>query len=222
MLLSAWAGHGLRPDSLDGRNRPPLQVANLVPEQIGEWYWVAQPFRASDVALQKKIDSVYEQTLERTYRRNDGVMIMLSIAYGSNQSGDGFQVHRPEYCYSAQGFSVKAHGDVRIAGLQSRLDTRRLVARRSDRVEPISYWITVGEYVELPGLRRKLAQLRYGLQGEIPDGMIIRVSSIDARIENAFEIHEHFLRSWLGASAPDARQRFFGKQVDFPGRQSGA
>lgn len=53
------------------------------------------------------------------------------------------------------------------------LDVRRLVAVQHGRVEPITYWMTVGKQTTLPGLGRKLAQMRYGLLGEIPDGALV-------------------------------------------------
>lgn len=62
--------------------------------------------------LANNLDKLYSQTLTRTYINNDGYRIMLSVAYGENQlSSDVTQVHRPEFCYVAQGFysEVKNH-----------------------------------------------------------------------------------------------------------------
>ena len=53
--------------------------------------------------------------------------------------------------------------------------------------------MTVGEVAVRPGLQRKLAQLRYSLRGEIPDGMLLRVSSLDGDRERAFRLHASFI-----------------------------
>jgi hypothetical protein len=53
--------------------------------------------------------------------------------------------------------------------------------------------MTVGDQLALPGLSRKLAQIRYGLQGQIPDGMLVRISSLDRESERAFALQAAFV-----------------------------
>ena len=48
---------------------------------------------------------MYDQVLERTYVHPSGLRMMLSVAYGRQQSV-GLQMHRPEVCYRAGGFRV--------------------------------------------------------------------------------------------------------------------
>jgi hypothetical protein len=45
----------------------------------------------------------------------------------------------------------------------------------------------------MPGVPRKLVQLRYGLLGEIPDGMLVRVSSLVNNSEDAFALQARFI-----------------------------
>jgi EpsI family protein len=126
---------------------------------------------------------------------------MLAIAYGSRQLGNALQAHRPEYCYQAQGFVLlQAHEDwLDLPGLQ--LPLRRLLARQQQRFEPISYWMTVGDQATRPGLERKLLQLRHSLQGRIPDGMLVRVSSLDRDSTSAWQRQADFIAE-LHRAAP--------------------
>ena len=58
------------------------------------------------------------------------------------------------------------------------------------------------------GLSKKIAEMSYGLSGKIPDGMLIRLSSIDSDAEKAFRIQEQFASEMLAAVAPADRNRF--------------
>ena len=49
------------------------------------------------------------------------------------------------------------------------LQVVRLMATAGQRREPITYWVTLGHSASIPGVSRKLAQLKYGLQGWIMD-----------------------------------------------------
>ncbi len=58
---------------------------------------------------------------------------------------------------------------------------------------------------------QKLAQMRYGLRGLIADGMLVRVSSIDADREHAYRVQAGFIAD-LAANMPMAvRSRAFGE-----------
>ena len=64
--------------------------------------------QATDIQIRAKeaiINKIYNQTLTRTYINPRGDRIMLSIAYGRDQS-DALQMHKPELCYPAQGFRL--------------------------------------------------------------------------------------------------------------------
>jgi hypothetical protein len=71
--------------------------------------------------------------------------------------------------------------------------------------------VTVGDKATLPGLDRKLVQLSYGLSGKIPDGLLVRVSSIDGNEKNAHHLQERFIRELLGVVNPKARAQLAGR-----------
>ena len=207
LITLAWF---LRPTELLAKSDP-LVLTQVFPESFGDWK-VDDSITPLEVTpeLKAKLDKTYDQTLSRTYINSQGYRIMLSVAYGGNQSSDSTQVHRPEFCYTAQGFSITRPEDVtlKIAGLP--LPVRRMVASLRQRIEPISYWITIGDQATVPGIGRKLLQLQYGLSGRVPDGLLIRISSIDGAIPEAYVQQVEFMGQLRKALAPKDSNRVFG------------
>jgi EpsI family protein len=183
----------------------------MIPESFGDWQVdrsIVPLLISPDV--QAKLDKIYNQTLARTYVNSKGQRVMLSVAYGGDQS-DSMRAHRPEVCYAAQGFNITQAllGELHIG--QGVLPVRRLVAVHGRRNEPITYWMVVGDQIAVSGLAQKLAQLRYGLTGTVPDGMLVRVSTIDSDESRAFGIQDAFVESLLKSVGPAARIRVAGR-----------
>jgi EpsI family protein len=158
---------------------------------------------------QAALDRIYDQTLARTYIDANGQRVMLSIAYGGDQS-KALQLHLPEVCYVAQGFQIVQKGEGTLATGFGSLPVRRLVARADMRNEPITYWITVGDQLTRSGFAQKLQLLAYGLSGKIPDGMLVRVSSITPDALAAYQLQDGFSAALLAALTPQARTRLLG------------
>jgi exosortase B len=193
LLLAAGAAHFLTPTRYQADQRA-IDLETLVPQSFADWR-IDEQAQIALVSPEMKasLDRLYSQSLARTYINSQGQRIMLSIAYGGNQLGNELQAHRPEYCYRAQGFSLLDAHESQLSLPGQSLSVRRLVARQDARNEPVTYWMTVGDQLALPGLSRKLAQIRYGLQGQIPDGMLVRISSLDRESERAFALQAAFV-----------------------------
>jgi EpsI family protein len=155
------------------------------------------------------LEKIYDQTLSRTYVDGAGRRVMLSIAYGGDQS-KALQLHLPEVCYVAQGFQIVREGSDRLASPYGLLPVQRLVARQQQRNEPITYWITIGEHATRSGIEQKLRRLAYGLSGEIPDGMLVRVSSISNDEPGAWRVQDRFIADLLAALGGAERVRLIG------------
>ena len=176
----------------------------LIPKQFGEWRLdpFSVPLQVSPDQL-AFVNAIYAQTLSRTYINAAGERVMMSLAYVEQQS-DEWGVHLPEVCYPAQGFRMR---DSRIGAVplpSTNLPVNQIVATLGKRVEPITYWVTVGDQVSTSGGERKLMQMRYALRGYIPDGILVRLSSIEEDKERAYKLHAQFiadLRATLGAEA---------------------
>lgn len=155
------------------------------------------------------IATLYDQTLSRTYVNAQGQRVMLSIAYGGDQSKQ-LQLHLPEVCYVAQGFDMLKDRRDELATGFGKLPVKRLVARQNTRNEPITYWVTIGDKAVMSGLDQKMQRFLYGLSGRIPDGMLVRVSTIEADEVNAYKVQDRFVHQMLSALDPQARSRLLG------------
>jgi len=191
--------------------RPKTPLSELVPASFGEWVEDrSMPVVLPAPDVQANLNKVYNQVLARTYVNKQGYRIMLSVAYGGDQS-DGMQVHRPEVCYPAQGFEVQRvwADDVQLADRS--IPVTRATTRLGPRIEPLTYWIINGEQVIRPGFGARLVQLQYTMRGKIPDGMLVRVSSIDPEMKRAFEMQDRFSRDMAQALDPAFRIRIVGQ-----------
>lgn len=212
MVVAAGIAMAARPSAKMAEQRARIDLEMAVPASFGDWKIDTSivPIAVSP-EVQAKLNQIYGQTLSRTYINTAGQRIMLSIAYGGDQSNDESQVHRPEYCYAAQGFQVHSSVVSKAVTEYGELTVRRLLAVQGPRSEPITYWITVGEKATLPGIGRKLAQIGYGLRGTVPDGVLVRVSSIEQSGGNPYTLQDQFVADMLKAVDPDTRLRIAGR-----------
>lgn len=213
MLIAAGLTVFFTPSKRLADLAPKVNLETLIPKQFGEWKIDNSivPIQVSP-DVQAALNAIYNQTLSRTYINNQGQRIMLSIAYGSDQGSDSMQVHRPEYCYKAQGFDLTLTGDELLSTQYGPVPVRRLLGEQRTRTEPITYWITIGDKSLLPGLQRKLTQLAYGLTGKIPDGLLFRISSIDPDTAHAYKLQDQFVNQLLAVVDSSTREKLIGKQ----------
>ncbi len=210
MLATSAGALALRPTHKIADQGPKVDLEAMIPHSFADWREEKQP-SAQIVDPQQKelLDKIYSQMLTRTYVNNKGYRIMLSIAYGSDQS-DSMQVHKPEICYPAQGFVLQNKQAGSLALNNGSIPVVRILTTLGQRSEPVTYWTTIGDQAIKPGIHKKFIEMSYGLTGKIPDGMLIRVSSIDPDTRNAYEIQNRFSAQMLEALAPEQRQRFTG------------
>jgi EpsI family protein len=210
LIIAMLAGMGLTPTHRLAAEQS-ISLETLIPKSFANWQLDPRiaPVSVSR-EVQAKLDKIYNQVLSRTYVNSGGEMIMLSVAYGGNQIGESLQVHRPEYCYAAQGFQVLSGVVDALSTRFGSLSVRRVVATKGPRHEPITYWLTVGDKATLPGWRRKLVQIGYGLSGRIPDGMLVRISSISPDNEEAYKAQDEFIRALLDRLRAEDRVKVMG------------
>lgn len=212
MFAAAGMALALKPTQKVADGRPKIDLEVLIPKAFSDWKIdeTIVPLIA-DPEVQAKLDKIYNQTLTRTYINSKGERIMLSIAYGGDQS-DSMAVHKPEVCYPAQGFQILRSPVVSSFSTENgaSIPVKRLVAAQGARIEPITYWTTVGDKVAVNGWKWKLQQMTYGLTGKIPDGLLFRISSIQVDEANAYQLQDEFTRELLNAMSPGGRQRIIG------------
>lgn len=187
-----------------------INLEIMIPDKFGEWQIDKSilPLQV-DAETRASLDKIYNQTLARTYVNSLGEHIMLSIAYGGDQS-DSLAVHKPEVCYYVQGFEIIKTLSDELLTQYGKLPIKRLLAVKGNRNEPITYWVTIGNKAVLPGFNQKLQQLRYGLTGSVPDGMLVRVSSISLDEDRAYQLQAIFIQDLLSTIGTKERVRLIG------------
>lgn len=212
LCIAAAIAVGLTPRQKMADLGARMDLEETVPKAFGQWRIdpTIVPVALSP-EVEAKLAKFYTQTLSRTYRNDRGERVMLSIAYGANQLSEATQVHRPEYCYAGHGFQIVSNRVDKLAVNDATLDVRRLIAAQPFRNEPITYWLVVGETATLPGVGRRMSQMRYGLSGRIPDGVVFRVSSIGADSDKEWLLQERFIGDLVRALPDGTRTRLVGE-----------
>ncbi len=210
MLVAAGLSLAMTPTKKIADQSGKFDLSVMVPQSFGEWHVDKSvvPIEPSP-ELKAVIEKLYQQTLSRSYVNPNGDRIMLSIAYGGDQSRS-MQVHKPEVCYTAQGFQITKESVGEITSQFGSIPVKRLIAEMGSRTEPITYWITTGDKVTRDGLAWRLTQLRYGLTGKIPDGMLFRVSAISKDDRAAYAIQDKFSNDLLTTLNTKDRGRLIG------------
>ena len=199
-----------RPTARLSAEEPVFSLEAMIPKQFGDWR--EEPQRTGQVInpeTEKLLNKLYSQILARTYVNSSGYHIMLSIAYGSDQHGS-LQAHKPEVCYPAQGFVVRKNEPGQLITKYGEIPVRRLFTTKGSRQEPVTYWFTVGGTTVLGTTEKRLVDLKYGLTGRIPDGILFRVSSIDPDQTRANKVQDQFVNQLLQSVPLAARKRLSG------------
>lgn len=210
MVATAASAGLLKPQNYLADTRQKVSLEAIVPEAFEGWTMAQVSSGVVNPQQETLIRAIYAETLTRTYVSARGERVMLSIAYGKNQS-DASQVHTPEVCYPGQGFQVKSieRGDLETPF--GRIPVRRLeTSFGTQRAEPVTYWTTLGDYAVTNGSEKKFKEIEYALQGYIADGLLFRVSSIDPDTRRGYNLQANFVNALLMALTPDQRRRLAG------------
>lgn len=210
LMFSASVGaYMLRPDQKTA-DIAKISLETMIPKAFGDWR--EEPQRSLAVVnpqTQALLDKLYSQLLSRVYINDQGYRIMLSLAYGSDQRG-ALQAHKPEVCYPAQGFTLKSNQPGPVNTPFGEIPAQRLYTTLGPRQEPVTYWFTVGDTAVQGRLQKRLVELRYGLTGQIPDGLLFRLSSIDGDQQRANRMQDQFVSQLLQAIPAGDRRRLSG------------
>ncbi len=210
MAFAAVAGIAGRPATKAADAGPRFVLEDTVPRQFGDWRELPET-GAYVVNPQTKelLDKLYSQILTRTYVNSSGYRIMLSLAYGDDQRGD-LAAHKPEVCYPAQGFKLHSNVEAQVPTPFGSITGRRLSTSLGPRQEPVTYWFTVGDTAIKNKLQQRMVEVKLGLTGQIPDGLLFRVSSIDDTTERAYRMQDQFVAELLKGTTAQSRVRLSG------------
>ena len=184
----------------------------LFPRKLGAW----QYFESAGFVLppQDQLSKdLYEQLLTRVYADTLNTEIppmMMVLAYSSVQEGR-LQVHRPEVCYPAAGFTIVQNDplEIRLSDGKS-VSCRFLVAQRGARQECILYWTRVGDAIPTRWFDQRLQMAKDNLRGWIPDGLLARLSVLSPDPEEAAKILVGFFKIMVDTVGKPGRRMLIG------------
>lgn len=205
MVLSSVLAKVMTPTEMSPAMHARINLETLIPKEFEGWK--LDSFNATGIVnpeVKGGLENIYSQTLSRTYINSAGDRIMLSIAYGGEQKTD-MHAHRPEICYAAGGFDISNKTKTFVDTTIGRIPVMHLVATQGARIEPITYWIRVGDALTRGWLEQKLTAIGYGLTGKVPDGLLVRVSSISNDEQSSYQLQQAFLTAMLKAVRSEDR-----------------
>jgi EpsI family protein len=186
---------------------------DIVPKQFGDW--VEEADAAANTVInpeqQDALNSLYTQIVSRTYvQQSSGRRIMLSLAYGDNQTFSK-QLHRPEACYSSQGFKIENLREEKTQVLGQHIVVNRMTGVLGSRLEQVTYWIRIGDkLIGGPPTALNMARMGMGLKGYIADGLLFRVSEVADESNLSNPLQDQFINALLSALTPEQQVMMIG------------
>lgn len=211
LLLAAVTSNVIKPKAVV-YDQERFGLSENIPTSFGNWRLddsiapvVLDPTATGAVA------SIYSDMVARTYVNRDGSRIMLSVAYGNRQT-TRLKTHRQEVCYGAGGFAISNLVQTKVNVLGVDVPATSMIAKKGARTEPVIYWFTMGDSVVQGHLERLLVQLKYAVSGEIPEGYLVRVSSISDDSGVAYARQLQFLNELFAEIPIFMAQRLIGNR----------
>lgn len=191
---------------------PTGRLEKLAPDVIGDWRFEM----ASGIVLPPPDDLarlLYDQQVTRAYVSEKHPPIMLVMAYGSSQGGM-LQVHRPEICYPASGFRLsRTRTETLAIGGGREIPVRAFTATGDTRVEQVMYWTRIADDLPTSWTSQRIAIMESNLKGSVPDGLLVRLSTLVDQVAPARVALETFARAMLDTVGPLGRRQLLGSGV---------
>lgn len=211
MLLSMMMVPALTPKTVAGPGQS-VDLESLIPPVLGQWRLDTARLAAAPAVVGNNPSTLaFDQLLQRTYINANGERLMLVIGWDQRQSGL-LKAHRQEICYGARGAEIRNPHQATLTLGPASLEVTRLYAVTPARKEPVTYWLLLGDRVVNSPLSWLRAQLRSGLRGEAPQGLLVRVSNLSDQPERAFHLHDSFIADLVTHLPARRRARFIGRQ----------
>lgn len=180
----------------------------LVPGPFGNW----QVFADGEVVLPPPDtlrDRLYDNLVTRAYQAPNSPLVMLLLAYNNKQDGV-LQVHRPEVCYPVGGFQLSATERIEVPLEKGSVPANIFTAAAPGRIEQVMYFTRLGSAFPRSWVEQRIAVVNANLAGDIPDGMMMRVSVIGINQDRAKPILADFTREFISASPPQLQRLLVG------------
>jgi EpsI family protein len=210
-VLSSGAALALKPRRKVSLLPAGTKLNDILPRSLGTW----DSRDISDLYAPETPDSLearlYGETVARLFTdRRSGAEIMMLMAHGDSQSNE-LQLHRPEVCFPAFGFSLTASAPLQLQiGKSVALPARRLIAQSNLQRQAVVYWTRLGEYFPVDVTEQRLDRLTAAMHRYIPDGLLARFSMVELGAGAAFAEISRFIPALLAEIPKDRLGAFVG------------
>ena len=170
----------------------------LVPGSFGTWTL----FSDGTVVLPPPDtlrDRLYDNLVTRVYQTPGEPSVMVLLAYNNAQDGV-LQVHRPEVCYPVGGFQLSPTLEVPIPLNGTSIPANIFTAEAPGRIEQVMYFTRLGTAFPRSWFEQRMSVIKANLAGDIPDGMLMRISVVGIDQQRAAPILSEFAREFINAS----------------------
>lgn len=189
------------------------QFEALFPSSFGDW----STLPVSELVLPPEselADKLYQHLLTRTYVNSKGEGVMFLAAYNSKQLNN-VQLHRPEICYHAGGFSIDHSAPldvtVNVGDRAITVPARAVTAVLGARNENILYWTRIGTSFPQSWLAQRVAMTKANIEGYLADGLLIRISVIEKDQQKSLDHMLAFVDDMLVHAGPATRTMISGE-----------
>lgn len=202
MALTSGVAYARRPKPY----APALRQKDLeaiVPKSVGVWRYLDTGAAVLPPADALR-DRLYDNLITWAYGDPDGRIVMLVMAYKNVQDGI-VQVHRPEVCYPAAGFTLDTER-LTVLHLDGHdVPAKGFAAHGLDRTEQVLYFTRLGSRFPLSWMDQRWAVLDANLAGDIPDGLLARVSIIQNDAQSGTQLLAKFFEDLVAAGGAPFR-----------------
>jgi EpsI family protein len=207
MVFVALIATVAKPTHLMASDYPEFNLETAIPKDFSDWSEINmggnQVVNPEANAL---VNRIYTQVLTRAYINKSGTVVMLSIAYGENQSEES-ALHYPEICYPAQGFKIVNNKPSELITPFGNIRTKQIEAISNSRHEFITYWTMLGNNNVRGTKETKLMRLKFAFNNQIPDGLIFRVSTIGVVAQDESLVQEKFVTELINRLSAQDKKR---------------
>jgi EpsI family protein len=180
------------------------QFESMFPKAFGKW----RTLPVSELVLPPESElanKMYQHIVTRTYVNDEGVAVMFLAAYNSEQLNN-VQLHRPEFCYYASGFSIDKSVplDLNIGG-NDFIPARNVLATLGSRHENIIFWTRIGDEFPQSWAGQRIAMTKANLEGYLADGLLMRLSVVNPDGAQSVQQMTRFMTDMVAHASPRAR-----------------
>ncbi|GGB75492.1 exosortase C-terminal domain/associated protein EpsI [Blastomonas aquatica] len=150
------------------------KIAGQLPKQVAGWagQTTVDAILPPDDGL---TDQTYGEVVIRRFVDGRSPPITLVIAQDAVQ-GFASQLHRPETCYPASGFSIKRQESYELQAGGRNIPAGFLEAERGSRRDAVLYWTRLGDSFPQDIWQQRAAIIKGALTGFSTRGILVRLS----------------------------------------------